>query len=506
MKRLLQLSFLVLLLSGSIAVLAYVGLPYMPLRLTALRLNSYLYGQAEVLEADFEGQPTIGVRPLAVSFSNTSLGEYTESKWDFGDGQTSALEDPLHLYFATGSYTVTLTITGTLGTDTITKTNYVEVYDPLRADFSADPTSGIVPFTADFTNLSAGEYTACQWDFGDGQGSASCLDQAHEYTVAGAYTVTLTVSSTFDIDTATKVAYIRAFDELEADFEADPQTGVRPLLVSFTNLSRGSVDDCSWDFGDGSTSDRCDPLHTYSMKGIYSVALTVSGPAGQDTLTRSDYIRVYEPIVANFKGDPVSGIRPLQVAFSNTSSGDFETCTWDFGDEVINNSCADVVHTYTSSGSFTVTLTASNPVDSDTRAKEAYIVVYEPVKADFRASPLHGERPLKVTFSNTSSGDYSTCLWDFGDGKSSGKCDTTHTYTYKRSGYYTVTLTVSGLGGTDTLIRPRYINVELGHLYLPITAYQGKLPGAPNWPEPGNAPGKGQEHGPSSEVRRIGGR
>jgi PKD repeat protein len=470
MKRLLQLLLLIVFLSGSIGVLAYVGLPYMPLRLTALRLNSYLYGEAEVLAADFEGEPTVGVRPLAVEFSNTSIGEYSESRWDFGDGQTSDLDDPLHMYFATGSFTVTLTISGTLGTDTITKTNYIEVHQPLRADFSANPTSGTVPFAVAFTNESSGAFTECKWDFGDGQNSESCLDPAHAYTAAGTYSVTLTISSTFDVDARTRVAYIQAYDELQADFEGEPKVGVSPSQVTFTNLTHGIYDTCSWDFGDGNTSSKCDPLNTYSMKGVYSVTLKVEGPAGEDSLTRSKYITVLQPIKTNFKAVPTEGISPLEVSFSNTSSGDYETCTWDFGDNVISRSCRDVSHTYANSGIYTVSLTTRNTIDSDTRTKEAYISVYEPVVANFRADPLFGPHPLKVVFTDESAGDYSTCFWQFGDGRSSNKCAAKHNY--KSSGTYTVTLTASGLGGSDTLVRPSYIKVELGHLFLPFFARQ----------------------------------
>jgi len=81
-----------------------------------------------------------------------------------------------------------------------------------------------------------------------------------------------------------------------ADFAGDPTTGVAPLEVTFTNQSTGDYVTCDWDFGDDGTSNVCvNPIHTYTVSGVYTVALTVSSPGGTDTLTRPNYVSVYEP-------------------------------------------------------------------------------------------------------------------------------------------------------------------------------------------------------------------
>ena len=91
-----------------------------------------------------------------------------------------------------------------------------------------------------------------------------------------------------------------------------------------------------------------------------------------------------------------------------------------------------------------------------------------PAVAAFTASPLTGRIPLKVAFTNGSSGEYDACYWDFGDNSNSSLCNPHHTFT--EPGTYTVTLTVSGLGGSDTLIRTDYILVEGFKNFLPILA------------------------------------
>ena len=86
--------------------------------------------QAEAPTADFGATPTSGQPPLAVQFSNLSSGDITACEWDYGDAATSDVCDGSeHVYAAEGSYTVTLTVSGPAGQDSLTRTNYVLVAD-----------------------------------------------------------------------------------------------------------------------------------------------------------------------------------------------------------------------------------------------------------------------------------------------------------------------------------------------------------------------------------------
>jgi formylglycine-generating enzyme required for sulfatase activity len=105
--------------------------------------------------------------------------------------------------------------------------------------------------------------------------------------------------------------------------------------------------------------------------------------------------------------------------------------------------------------------------------------VVEPTapEAAFTANPISGTRPLPVTFTNGSTGDYDTCAWTFGDGGTSSSCNNA-THTYTTAGLYTVTLTISGPGGSDTLTRPRYIIVSGGSsVFLPLVVRDYWEPG-----------------------------
>jgi PKD repeat protein len=77
--------------------------------------------------ASFTANPTSGFAPLSVAFTNTSSGYYISSLWIFGDGQTSTQKNPSHMYEAAGNFTVTLNVSGAVGTDTLTRPDYISV-------------------------------------------------------------------------------------------------------------------------------------------------------------------------------------------------------------------------------------------------------------------------------------------------------------------------------------------------------------------------------------------
>ena len=228
-----------------------------------------------------------------------------------------------------------------------------------------------------------------------------------------------------------------------AGFTGSPTSGPVALTVNFSNSSSGSYDTCSWDFGDGNSSSECnDPSHTYNTLGTYDVALTVSGPGGSDTKTEVAYIQVVEPAIAAFSGTPTESTAPQTVAFSNSSSGVYDTCSWNFGDGGSSSDCVDPSHEYSIGGVFTVSLTVSGTGGSSTETKVGYITVHQAPAADFNATPKTGTVPLTVLFDNLSNGNYDSCLWRFGDGEASSECDNpSHIYT--APGSYTVELSMS---------------------------------------------------------------
>lgn len=264
--------------------------------------------------ASFTGSPTSGTVPLAVSFSNAST-DATSYSWNFGDGTGSTATNPSHTYTSAGTYTVTLTAFGPGGSDALTRTNYITVSPPPPpvASFSGSPTSGFAPLAVGFSNASSGVIDTYAWSFGDGNGSSS-PNPTHTYTATGTYTVSLTVTGPGGSDTLTRTNYIAVGTPPAApvaNFVGTPTSGTAPLTVQFDELASGTVDTYSWTFGDGGTSTAANPSHTYTLAGTYTVTLTVTGPGGSDSETKSGYIVVDAP--------PSTGPR-LYFSFTDNAS------------------------------------------------------------------------------------------------------------------------------------------------------------------------------------------
>jgi PKD repeat protein len=326
-----------------------------------------------------------------------------------------------------------------------------------EADFDADPRSGNVPLQVKFENESDGDYNDCEWDFGDGDDSDDCDDRKHTYTEAGKYTVRLEVSGPGGSDTKKKKEHITV--KPVAGFTASPTGGLAPLTIQFTNQS--TVHEASeWDFGDGQTSTLENPAHTYPAPGLYTVRLRVKEEdVWSDYHTKASYINVTQPSpVAGFTANPTVGPFPLTVQFTSISTGSITAWAWNFGDGS-TSLLANPTHTYTSPNVYTVQLTVTGPGGSNTLISPNYIIVARPVQANFSASPISGTAPLTVTFTNQTTGDYVSSLWDFGDGGVSSQENPSHVYT--AAGDYTVSLTANGAGGTDTEIKAAYITVPI---------------------------------------------
>jgi PKD repeat protein len=232
-------------------------------------------------------------------------------------------------------------------------------------------------------------------------------------------------------------------DGPQADFSADPKSGIAPLSVQFNDESVGMINTWSWDFDDGETSDERNPVHKYNDtgSGSYDVSLTVYSSEGSNTKTKEDYIQA-KAVIADFSFDPVEGYTPLWVQFTDKSlpSGGIDSWSWDFGDDTFSSE-PHPKNKYElhdkDSGSYTPSLTVAGGGDSDTQTGDS-IILAKKAEADFSAEPRTGDAPLTVQFTNLSTGFISSFEWDFGDGETSTDESPSHTYNY--SGNYTVSL------------------------------------------------------------------
>ena len=166
------------------------------------------------------------------------------------------------------------------------------------------------------------------------------------------------------------------------------------------------------------------------------------------------------PPVADFKADITTGMVPLAVQFTDTSTGYPASWRWNFGDLSKPSTDQNPVHTYTKPGRYTVTLQVSNIRGNDIVIKPHYIEIPEPVlNADFTGKPLKGTAPLTVRFTDTSTGSPGFWFWQFGDNPFDVSFQQNPAHTYRSAGSYTVRLTIFRTGRTDTEIKSRYVTV-----------------------------------------------
>jgi PKD repeat protein len=265
---------------------------------------------------------------LAVTFTDTSSNA-TAWSWDFGDGGTSDLKDPKHTFQTAKTYTVTLIARNSAGSSTpVTQTITVNAPTTTApvASFTPIQASGSDPLTVNFTDTSTGDIKSWDWDFGDGSKTTvtapnkADVSHIYQYGTNGAYTVSLTVTSTTNIQkTATGKITVNA-TQPQADFSATPT--LTPLQMQFSDSSKGTVNQWAWQFGDGGTSTARNPAYTYKAASTYTVTLKATGPTGLwNTTTKSVTVSAVgastSGLVAAYNFEEASGTTAFDASGQN---------------------------------------------------------------------------------------------------------------------------------------------------------------------------------------------
>ncbi|MEW7290074.1 PKD domain-containing protein [Aquimarina sp. 2304DJ70-9] len=203
-----------------------------------------------VLEANFIATPIAGNTPLLVSFDASSsiypANAVITYNWDFGDGTTSNEENPSHTYTQAGSYAATLTISdGSIAdiseivTITVTEPSAPVATANIVADVTIATAPAIVNFDGSGSTISDGSTLTYTWDFGDTTMSSGSV-VSHEYTVAGEYIVSLTVSNLDGIsDTTTQ--NIRIDDPIPGGNGCDFGTPLANPLPTIANVPYSEI-------------------------------------------------------------------------------------------------------------------------------------------------------------------------------------------------------------------------------------------------------------------------
>jgi len=168
---------------------------------------------------------------------------------------------------------------------------------------------------------------------------------------------------------------------ISADFSSDVRIGDPPLTVQFWDLSRGAPSQFLWNFGDGTTSDQKNPVHTYFVPGSYDVSLRASNQYHTDYKEVEGFITIGSPPVVEFFADPTNGYSPLTVVFTDLSTGSPRNWEWSFGDGATSSE-RNPFHIYQNPGVYTVGLIVTNAYGADKKIKDEYITIRAPTVHD----------------------------------------------------------------------------------------------------------------------------
>ncbi|MDB4089590.1 PKD domain-containing protein, partial [Flavobacteriales bacterium] len=196
-----------------------------------------------------------------------------------------------------GTYWVRVSSNGCFEYDTVVVTDQV-----IDASFSTLDTSGCVPVTINFTDLSIVNFGAIVqwgWKFGDGSFSA-IQNPVKTYTTPGTYSVELEVTSSLGCkDDTVIIGFIDVYPFAVAEFDITPAFTNTRELVTLSNFSTNALS-FKWYFGDGDSSILAGPTHEYLEEGLYEITLIAMNAFGcNDTIIKTIEIKDELYFIAN---------------------------------------------------------------------------------------------------------------------------------------------------------------------------------------------------------------
>lgn len=368
--------------------------------------------------------------------------------WDFGDGTSSTLANPVHLFQNSGNYNVSLQVTTADGC-TQTSTSTITINPKPVASFTSNP---VCEYDAvNFTNTSTINYGSIAnniWNFGDGTLDNN-TNPSHLYQSDGNYQVGLLVTSLAgckDSTTRNQIIHPKPFATFTNTTECENDA------TFFTDNSTASVNitNWEWDFeNDGNVNSNLqNPSNIYSYFGTYTSKLTITDANGciDDTLNN---ITVNPLPVAMFNSDTVCPT--FNTSFIDLSSvsggGSISNWEWDFGnDGIINSNSQNTTNVWNQGGVYNVELKVETSDGCKDSILKTVNIYPKPVASFSNNTVCLGTNTnfidnSTVTLSNT----VSSWEWNFDDGNSSSVQNSSNLY--NSNGFYNVTLMVETNNG-----------------------------------------------------------
>ena len=433
-----------------------------------LLISFFLIGGQSLAQfnVDFSASPTTICAGQAVQFTDqsTSPTAIVSWVWDFGDGNSSTLQNPSHVYASAGTYTVILTANNGSGSQDEVKTGYILVNPLPQPAFSVSTPPCNLPASVTVSNVqpNAGGYTY-QWNFGNGQNATGLNPPAANYNAEGTFPIVLTVTNTAT-GCSNQVTHNVSIYNYTAEFTSSVTTACVGSPVTFTNASSPGTNANAWTFGNGQSSNGASPSVVYNTAGTYTVTLT-----SQNTTIGCSDVVTHTITVVNAQIPVVSpsvtmGCNPLSVTFTNSNPFN-GTYNWNFGNGQTYSGQNPPAQTYSmpefneypysQSQGFNVTLLTIDANGCVANQNLPNLITIYNIFPAMTVDIDEGCEDLISTFTNQSFSPIpgfpiNSWQWNFGNGQTySGQTPPPQTYS---EGEYNVSLTVStAMGCTTTL-------------------------------------------------------
>lgn len=382
-----------------------------------------------------------------VAFTDATTGNNLYSWfWDFGDGDTSHTQNPVHAYNNAGTFTITLTVSAGNDCSSSLSQTITITPGPAAAFTAANGCEGSNVVFTDSSSVPSGlNITNWSWIFGDGN-SASSQNATNTYSLPGNYNAVLQVTA--DNGCSDTVSHIISiFENPVAGFiiQALQCQNSDIYFLDTSYIGNGFINQWNWQFSNGGSSTFPSPNVIFTSAGPASATLTVTTIDGcSNTHTENFNVRPQPDFTFSYSGICKGQTTAFNYLPNNNISG--YAWTWAFGD---NNYSfiPNTTHTYANSGTYPISLAVVDSFGCQNVQFDTITIYNRPV-VSFMSDGICQNEPVQfINQTNLNNTSILNWLWNFGDGQTS--TDSMPLHTFSAPGNYTISLLANAAGGCN---------------------------------------------------------
>ena len=375
-----------------------------------------------------------------------------------------------HLYYnaPTGAAPVASFTSTNISVATNSTSRGWEGVAPFQMVFNSTSTNTPTSFVYNATNV-----TGNNVPFGMNETAATLANIAYTFSVVGNYSIQLNATNAYGSSLSAQTTFVNVSSPPPtapvSSFSLNKTSGSSPLAVQINDTSTYTTEKIdSWNLsidhlGENwfNTTTPTSKEYTFTQVGGHSINLTVYNFSYGLSSFSTQNITCNQSVNADFVGAPTAGYPPTLVSFVDYSTGyGLFSWNWSFGDGILST-LRNPSHTYTSTGSYNVSLTVQGTDGNNAKTATNYINMLVPPVASFSSNVQTAANPATIQFYDTTiSNETKTAwYWMFGDAFTSTSQNASHTYV--TNGAYTVNFSVSTAYGTFWSNKTDYITVTV---------------------------------------------